>query len=434
MAFLDARTRPLDHTSHAALAASGFRYELVDPEDDAAIRAYIEAESRGFLGPELSDAEAAESRRTLAERRLTGVYDADAAAGDSPVATIQSWAGELSVPGDRTLPFWAISGVTVSPTRRRQGIARAMIEGELRTASDAGVAMAGLTVSEATIYGRFGFAPAVRAADWVIDTRRAGWAGPAAPGRLDHLAREDAVPALAALHDRVRIGRPGDVDAWTGRWREFTGVAAGADKPGRTRAVAYTAPDGDLTGVLVYRIIEDDADYARATLDVRALVSDGPEAYAALWRFALEHDLVHRVRARLRSVEEPLPWLLHDERGLSSSVRDHGWLRILDVPAVLTARTYSAPASVTVAVTDTRGFAAGCWHLEVDDHGAAVVEATDRDPGVTVSAAALAAIYLGGTRASILQAAGRVHGDRAAVAALDRAFASPVPPALGIWY
>ena len=57
--------------------------------------------------------------------------------------------------------MWAISMVTVAATHRRRGIARGLLEGELRAAASAGVPMAGLTVTEATIYGRYGFGPAV---------------------------------------------------------------------------------------------------------------------------------------------------------------------------------------------------------------------------------------------------------------------------------
>ena len=136
----DARTLPLDEVSRLALSERGLDYRLVERDDDAAARAYIDAETRGFLGGEPTEDEAAEFRRAIASRRRIGVYDEASVRPDVPVATINSWVGELTLPGDRIAPFWAISGVTVSPTRRRRGIARAMLEGELRTARDAGLA------------------------------------------------------------------------------------------------------------------------------------------------------------------------------------------------------------------------------------------------------------------------------------------------------
>lgn len=430
----DARTLPLDAESLAALERRGFEYRLVDSADPTSARAYTEAESRGFLGGENTEEEIAEFREAIGYRRWTGVFDAPASAGATPVATINSWVGEMSVPGARTVPFWAISGVTVSGTRRRKGIARAMLEGELRTAAAAGVPVAGLTVSEATIYGRYGFAPAVRVANWEIDTRRAGWAGPETTGRLDHVDRESAVAVLGEVHERVRRATPGEVDGWEGRWRQFAGVARGTEHAGRIRIVAYSDAEGERRGVLVYRVTEDDSDFARNTLEVRVLLAETREAYAALWRFVVEHDLVHRVRARLRSVDEPLPWLVRDERGLEATVRDHGWVRILDVPTALQARSFSAPVDVVIAVEDPLGFADGVWRLSVGDSGSATLTPTDESPQATLSVRALGAAYLGGVRLSTLRWAGMVGGSPEAVDALDRAFASPVAPSLGIWY
>ncbi len=434
MARTDARTLPLDPTSTAALADGGLVYRLVDPDDPEDLRAYSTAEARGFLGEEPTDDEAREFGESIAYRRRVGVYDDAGLDPSVPVATVNSWVGELSLPGDRVAPFWAISGVTVSPTRRRRGIARAMLEGELRTARDAGMAVAGLTVSEATIYGRFGFAPAVEATDWDIDTRRVGWRGGEAPGTFEYVRREEAVALLEDLHERVRVTRPGDVDGWTGRWRQFAMIAGGSKEPGRTRVVRYADPDGVVRGAVVYRLTEDPADMARHTLDVAYLVTDGDDAYRALWGFLLRHDLVSRVRATLRSVDEPLVWLLADRRGATASVHDHEWLRILDVPAALEARGYAAPGTHVIAVSDGLGFAEGTWMLEIDADGAARVAPTDAEARLSMPVSSLAALYLGGVRASTLRAAGLLQGADDAIQALGRSFSGDTAPTLGIWY
>src|SRR5690606_38343867 len=120
----------------------------------------------------------------LASQRTPAIWDNTPEGPGMPVATVGSWPSELSVPGSATIPAWAISAVTVSPTHRRRGIAKALLESELRTANALGFPVAALTVSESTIYSRFGFAPAALSADYSIDTRRAVWTGPAASGRL----------------------------------------------------------------------------------------------------------------------------------------------------------------------------------------------------------------------------------------------------------
>ncbi|MET0782340.1 MAG: GNAT family N-acetyltransferase, partial [Microbacterium sp.] len=181
----DWKNAPADRAAADAVAANGLEYRVIDTGDAAVFDPYLQAEMRGFLAGEQSDEQLGGARDGLAFRRFIGVYDPAALDAAQPVGTVNSWSVQMTLPGGRLIPMWAISGVTVAPTHRRKGIARAMLEGELRTAADAGIAIAGLTVSEATIYGRFGFSPATYATDWSIETKRALWVGPRPDGRLD---------------------------------------------------------------------------------------------------------------------------------------------------------------------------------------------------------------------------------------------------------
>ena len=155
----DYRTAPIDSTSAAVLARSGLLYELVDTSDRAAFEPWMQADVRGFHGPVLTPEQLTTWVAGVAYRRTTGVWDGSALDASTPVATVSSWPTPVTVPGNRSVDAWAISSVTVAPTHRRKGIARALLEGELRTAVDLGLSLAILTVSESTIYGRFGFAP-----------------------------------------------------------------------------------------------------------------------------------------------------------------------------------------------------------------------------------------------------------------------------------
>ncbi|WP_345941171.1 sterol carrier protein domain-containing protein [Microbacterium sp. Se63.02b] len=166
------------------------------------------------------------------------------------------------------------------------------------------------------------------------------------------------------------------------------------------------------------------------------LVGETPAAVAALWRYALQHDLVDEVTADLRPLDDPLPWLVADSRGVTQVLHDHGWLRILDLPAALTARRYSAPLDTVLRVEDSLGFADGDWRLRVDESGVAEVEvATEgRDADIALDVSALSSLYAGGVRAASLHGAGRISGDAAAVEALDRALIAFPAPSLDIWY
>lgn len=434
MTIIDARDIPADSASAGRLSAEGLEYRVIDVSDPAAAEAFQRAVSRGFLGPE-STPEALEfGRSTFESRRNTGVYDAAVLDG-RPVATIDSWVTPMTLPGGGELPMWAISGVTVSGTHRRRGIARALLEGELRAAAAAGVPLAGLTVSEATIYGRYGFGSAVPVMRYVIDTRRAQWAAPAAPGRLEYVDRETLASELGAVHERARTGRPGQIPGWSARWGGMAGLSPSDTDRDKARGVRYRDESGAVRGVIAYTLEEGTDAAWRHTLKIRLLVADTADATAALWRFALQHDLVDRVEADLRPVDDPLPWLVHDQRGVTQTLHDHGWLRILDLAACLTARRYAAPLDLVLRVRDPLGFAEGDWRLIIDADGVAQVEpAHTGAPDVELDVSALSSLYAGGVRASALHGAGRIEADGDAVAMIDRAFTSTPAPGLDIWY
>lgn len=425
---------PLDSASGEALARTGLEYRLVDTSDATRFGGWIQAVSRGFNAPEASEEYLGGAHEATGYRRSTGVYDLSAPVPTMPVATIASWKVELTMPGGRGIPMWAISSVTVAPTHRRRGVARALLEGELRTASDAGLPIAGLTVTEATIYGRFGFAPATYMTDWVIETARARWIGPKPEGRIDFIDRERAAAELPALHERVRLANPGDTTAWPGLWRRMSGTATAQPDGQKIRAVRYADVEGRTRGVAVYRLTADPKDFTKHELTLVSLMSETADAYAALWRFVLEHDLVSIVHAGVRSVDEPVRFMIADERAATVTVSDHQWLRVLDVPRTLMGRRYAGAGECILRVTDPLGFADGTWMLRVDADGEAMVAASTATPEVTLDVAALGAIVLGGVRASTLHAAGRISGDAPAIAALDHQFVALETPWLGFIY
>ncbi|CAM3587742.1 GNAT family N-acetyltransferase [Occultella aeris] len=452
---LSAPSVPADPTSKERLAARGLDYRTVDTADRAAFLNAMQAVTRGFLGPEITGAAVAEESEPTEGRRYIGIFDAGIAQPQVPVATTDSWVTPLSVPGGE-LDMWAISGVTVAGTHRGRGIARAMLEGELRAAADAGLAIAGLTVTETTLYGRYGFGAAVPMSTWTIDTRRAGWAGPDVDGRVEFVSREQLASDLGRVHERVRTRRGGEIAAWPRRWRQAAGLSTSVKDGDHARGVRYVDADGEVRGALAYRVIENEREFTQSRLNIGALVTETPDAAAALWGYAVQHALVAEVTASLRPTDDPVRWLVRDERGAVQTIRDHGWLRILDLPQALQARTYSAAADVTLEVTDPLGLTSGTWRVRTALDGG--VEVSRVSPGesaasaesgasgalaesgatgvadVHLGIAELSAAYLGGTPLTGLLAAGRIAGDTAAVAALDAALRPAQPPTLSIWY
>jgi predicted acetyltransferase len=431
------RAAPVDPTIAARLADQGLGYRVVPHEGDA-YAAWVQVIARGFQDAERTDEQIEANRERSDYRRASGVYDDAAPMAESPVATIASWIGELAVPGGRGIPSCAISAVTVSPTHRRRGIARAMLEGELRTAVSAGVPMAMLTVSESTLYGRYGFAPAAFSTSWRIETKRATWIGPRPGGRVDFIPRTRLREIIEPLHVRCRLRFAGEIEMNPPAWDAITGTWPHAQNPGAKRAVQYADEAGEVRGVAVYSVRENDDDFTKATVTVSYLLAETDDAYAALWRFLLELDLVAEVRASELSLDEPLRWMIADHRAATVTVRDHQYVRILDVPATLQARRFGAAGVVALEIDDPLGHAGGRFVLDVDANGVGTVSAGEGSAvpadAVTLSLgiAELSALYLGGVSAATLVSAGRARSSDAAAA--TRIFSWHTVPRLSFWY
>ena len=195
-------------------------------------------------------------------------------------------------------------------------------------------------------------------------------------------------------------------------------------------------------GFAVYRVVESPAGMSSHVVELQYLVAASDDAYAGLWRFLLELDLVAEVRAPLRSVDEPFVWQVADARAArKTSERDHLWTRILDPKAALEARGYGAPGRILLDVEDSLGFAAGRFLLDIADAGSASVTRLDGAAGGDLTASValrvneLSALHLGGVSAVTLARAGRITElTPGSAAALDASFRSTVAPWLSIWF
>jgi predicted acetyltransferase len=192
--------------------------------------------------------------------------------------------------------------------------------------------------------------------------------------------------------------------------------------------VVYEA-GGEPRGYLRYRLKPEWKDsHPRYELTINDLQAVDGEAYAELFRFAFGVDLVASVRMHARRVREPLTSLLAEPRRLRRSLGDLIWLRIVDVPAALSARRYATSGSIVLEVRDDfGGFAEGRFRLTGGPDGSECA-ATSDEPHLTMSVADLSGALLGDARLASRAWAGWIDGDPEAVLQAQRMFAWHVDP------
>ncbi len=351
--------------------------------------------------------------------------------GDQMVGTGRLYSLELTMPGGRLLPAAGVSWIAVLPTHRRQGILSAIKRTQLDDAAARGEALAILYASESGIYRRFGYGVATSSMSVSIERRRSAFLHPVPDGRVRLVGEDDARKLFPDIFDRARRVQPGAVqrvDAWWPSeffWRDHD------EKGTRNYCVCETA-DGSLDGYAAYRFDASWDTDANGTLHVADLVTVSPTARAVLWRYLLDVDLVDTIKAWVVPVDEPLRWLLRESRRMRvTRLGDSLWVRVLDAPAALSARTYAVPGRIVFEIVDDirpAGGAAGRVALDGGPDGADARRTGD-EPDLVLDVAGLGGILLGGVRASTLARAGLVEERTAgALAVADAMFAVDPQP------
>lgn len=354
------------------------------------------------------------------------------------VATAAGVSTVLSLPGSAETDTWCLTGLTVDPTWRRQGLFRTAMSVIHERCVEIGMSATVLCPSEWPIYGRFGYGPATSFDTIAVDTPRVRWRDDA-PGldkRVRRVTGEEAGEIARRVYESRRRRLPGDVRPPDAYWSRF------AHEPGYNRidellglasrdaAVRHCAALSD-GGVVAYRLkpawtAESTPDYA---LEVTDLLAIDREAEAALWRHVFSVDLVSEVRASRVSIDHPLRWWLRDTRAVRVKQHDGVWLRPLCVETLLQDRQWSGSGVLTLRVHDAEGYASGTYILDVDDGVASCTRAeTSSDPDLELDASALGAIFLAGTSARALASAGVVQTKDATIPQRWDALATPERP------
>lgn len=349
-----------------------------------------------------------ERRRATANEVDTVVAEDDGVVAGAVAAFV--W--RMTVPGGAELPCSAVTGVTVRPTHRRQGLLRTLMGQLTERARHRGEPLAALWASEGAIYGRFGYGPAT----WTRDEHvrvipEPVLRAPAAePLGVRLLTAAEALPVLPAIHERARGRRAGIMSRSPAWWAGHVLADEAEDRGGASPLRVAVAPDD--AGYAIWRVREGQETHpvaAFTTVEVRELLTTTAAAERALFTFVARIDLADELVLRQRPVDDALVHATVDARAVRPLEQHEAlWLRILDLPAAVAGRSWAAAADVVLDVEHPEDdLVAGRWALRVGPDGG-TAERTDRAADLHLHARDLASVYLGGVALGTLRDAGVV--------------------------
>jgi predicted acetyltransferase len=303
-----------------------------------------------------------------------------------------------------------VTMVGVLPSHRRKGVLRSMMRTQLDDIHKRKEPIAVLWASEENIYQRFGYGLAASHGRIDVERERAVFLNDEGPvGRMRMIGPDEAMKILPSIYDRVRAKTVGMYERSPAWWEVHSLYDPEHMRHGASHYFfAVFEMDGVPEGYLVYRVRarwEDDSTPS-GTIEVSEALGTSPVAIRELWRYAFNIDLVTRIKAAYLPSDFPLLLMMQEQRRLRFSFSDTLWLRIVDVPAALEARSYEADGSLVFEVTDPFcEWNEGRWKV---DAGAGRVGRTKDDADIACSINELGATYLGETTFTRLLDAGRV--------------------------
>jgi predicted acetyltransferase len=355
-------------------------------------------------------------RRILPAERVHAAFE-----GEIAVAGSAAFEFDLTVPGAQ-MKAAGITIVGVLPTHRRRGLLKELIRSQIDAAHARGEPVAVLWPSEDAIYNQFGFGMASLSAEIDVPRERtAAYKNVDLPGTVRIVPPLEAEPLVAPVYARVARDTPGMFARSSAWWQDRLLT----DRPWRRQG------GGELQCV-VLEISGAPAAYAfyrlnpafehgssTGTTFVVEAMGETPAATHAIWCYLFNIDWLARVKAGYMQVDHPLLLSVAEPRRLGFRIREGIAVRLIDVGAALSARTYAADDSVVIDVADEFcPWNAGRWRVGRDGASRTSAEA---DLGCEVNS--LGCVYLGGFTFAQLSRALRVQELReGAIARADAMF------------
>jgi predicted acetyltransferase len=311
------------------------------------------------------------------------------------VGTAGIYTRRLAVPGG-VVPAAHVSMVSVASSARRQGVLTRFMRQHFVDIKAEGEPIAVLWASEGRIYQRFGYGLGALRVGVTAATREVSLLAAAPIDRLRDTTPGQVRSVMEKLYDEAYQARPGWSQRHQAQWDyRLADLKSWREGASPLRAVVHHGDEGP-DGYALYRVQNNwSRTGPEGVAKVVEQVATTPQAYAALWHYLFNIDLTRSTEVYSCGTDEPLLTMVNEPRRLAATLSDAVWVRIVDLPAALTARRYATDVDVVFEVTDAEIPAnAGRWRLR-GSLSTATCEATTDEPDLRCDIRVLGTAYLG---------------------------------------
>ncbi|OBB99105.1 GNAT family N-acetyltransferase [Mycobacterium sp. 852002-40037_SCH5390672] len=335
----------------------------------------------------------------------------------------------LTVPGGASLEAAWLSMIAVAATHQGKGIWQQLSIHGFGILQERGYPILCGVPTQPTVYEILGAGVTSYARTYDIEPRFTELRAKPTINRAREVDAAQAARHLPRLYDRWCAITPGALsrdDAW---WSDvLEDRITQRDNGSALNFIIH--PDGFLT----YRVVGASPHAYRrpfGTVIVQDFCPVTNEAHTELLATLVGSKTFDNIVIEV-PVDDPLPLKLKDQLAAKTTdMSDFLWMRIMNVPEALGARTYSSDADVVLEITDPLSVAGGRFLLQTRD-GVGKCTPHDGPADVQMGLGDLGTIYMGAHRASELHRANRIAElQPGALRTLDATFSTERVPYCG---
>jgi predicted acetyltransferase len=214
-----------------------------------------------------------------------------------------------------------VAGVATWPEYRRKGKVAKLLKVALERMREKGECLSFLHPFQVNFYRKFGWELFASYKKLTIENKHLILLAPT-KGRVERISREDVPQVLNPIYEAYMLQCNGGLKRTPFWWKHYVLTK-------EMHAVVYVDEQNEKTGYMLYEM-------KNRHMNVKEMIALTEEAKRGLWNFICQHDSMADKVTIITSVDDLLPYLLHEPR-ITQEIYPYIMARIVDLEKFLKA-------------------------------------------------------------------------------------------------